>query len=318
MGNGCCRRRLGDLALVLDEELPEDEQMIAKDRRKVQRLEYYDCGQLSLIACVGLLVIYVVILSVLCSISLMMPLPETCAVEDFDMHPFPKPFPVAVGTSINIADTKWPVDVVDLTGVWWIRWDHAGAVSSWNGMHMELLLSFALAVRVLDGDHGPDTGSEHSLYPLILKQFTQTPGLWGYTDSYFSWAYELLSGGAALNQENLLTFTFTNRSHALVTGGQSLVKKNEDEWVRAASPAEMAASGGGGGGGGVRSYTLTRIIDELGEPHPKWWPVFEDFMGTHHLRMWGDHSHCRRRCELVSMSLLAPASTACKLCGHAC
>jgi len=281
------------------------------EKAQLQRRSSRCCDRPCLKALLAALVLYILMLTLSIGASLFMPPPEHCAVEDCKLTPMPAPFPVDVGTSINIAGLRWPVDELDLTGVWWVHRSAGGAASGsdTNGVFPPLdaaaLVSFAGGERILDDGTG---GDGDAVYPLIMRLPFATPRTFGYRSSYLYWAGRAIVNllvGSGEEAAPATTVAWMNRTYARVDLVGRLIKRGEGEWFHPADERTGAA------------YTLERVIDENGAATEKW-ANFLQAMGSQELRVWGVDDACRRRCELAAYVFLMPASTSCKLCEQAC
>jgi len=299
MGNACCRvgkngTRVSDLEMEAMLESSRVTKVTTENRfaRPCRRC---------LLSCVCILAFYLVLLAFASLVSFLLPMPETCAVEDFPLEPVPQPFPMRLGTEKTVARGMWPFAEIDLTGVWWIRWSNSESTAVRRPPGT--LLSFADSERILGGS--VEDPSANGFYPMVLRMATQTPLKWGFRDSRALLAPRLRTA-VKWDKHGQLTFAFINRTFARINNDMELVKRDEDVWAHHNETSPGLA------------FTLTRVIDKTGQPVQTWWPAFVDYMGPHNLRIWGDDNHCKRRCELSVRSFFVPPSPSCKICNQFC
>merc|ERR1719382_1148296 len=121
------------------------------------------------------------------------------------MGPTPKDFPMVIGTHDNVLDGRWPKDKVDLTGIWWIRWNNSDhhAIKVYNNLKMEILVSFAETTL---GKTASEDATGEEIFPATMYQPAQLPRHWGYGDTLAGMAYHMLGHSLTWDPDGGFTY----------------------------------------------------------------------------------------------------------------
>jgi len=199
--------------------------------------------------------------------------------------------PFALGTDENM-DPKLKELGLDFTGIWWMRGNPVA----------EELVSFA------------GTTANSSTYPATLAVPTSAKGHWSWNDDVVG---NIILRYYSPNSPNrTVDFDFESAERGKVSTGLDEVpliwvdefpfaKINDDEWLRPTYFQNRSVFS-------QTNYTLTRVINGDGTPHPEYWPAFLEHMtpewsilsgngtaGDAVMMSWYTDDLCRRLCEGV-------------------
>lgn len=244
-------------------------------------------------SCIAFLALYVLAVLAVTLTTLGIADPGACAVEDAGLEDV-QAFPLRAGTRANLAMASGsPLSSVDLTGVWYLRWDNQASSLAIRLYHMfrtNVLISFAGSYA--DG--------------ALLHVPAQLDRQWGYSNAIASLA-QMLVHSVLWDPQQTLDLTFLNSTYATAPGFGTMRMLSKDDWLLQTQLF-----------GQDYTYALTRVLYENGNTHETWWPQLLSFMNGYSLRVWGEDNVCRRRCEVAARFMLVPGWSACKLCEPLC
>lgn len=194
---------------------------------------------------------------------------------------------LVVGTEANIGanDAAFSSSVMDLTGIWYVRWDPSDgyAVQGYRSSRMEIAFTFADSLIANYSDPGK---------PFTMKVPGMSPKHWAYSNSLAAKA-QMFTHSITWDWCHNWTFAMEDNQHGFVEGLGPFNYLNEHQWER---PTETVA--------GDFTYKLSRIVKADGsktEHYDDYLKLMEGYL----LRVWGNEDQ-EARCEAT-----APLSLVC-------
>jgi len=216
---------------------------------------------------------------------------SVCGAESVFVEELVPPAPVPVGWDMDAIEIATEANmqlngmesVIDMTGVWWIRWSGDEPVPLYSHLHLEELITLAgVTTNVttapwFPAKWGSPTGAAHH---------------WAFSNTIVGRVAMMVA--ANKNPNGNLNIFWSNASHAFIGGGGDipwyLDKIDNDRWLRTMGrrpdPYERMW------------YELVRVIKADGTPHEQYWPAFVKHMAGTKPRMFTTSDKCIRECGL--------------------
>jgi len=223
-----------------------------------------------------------------------------CGVESYfpqELLPGSGPvvLPMHIGTRSNL-NTSIPLDTMDLTGIWWLRWTYTSEIpwllKVYSELHFEELASFASTQS--------NVTMGKPMFPARLTMPSSMARQWAFSTTIPGRFGAML---VWLDPNGYLTFRFSNASHAWLGSTWYMDRIDEDRWLRTTiDPWSQRWY-----------YQLTRIILEDGTPHPEYWPLFVKHMSGAKIRVRTNSNYCMRQCGVQRFGTCPRCESECGL-----